>query len=376
MQSFSIAALFAAIIFSGAFVTPANADRWRPLAFADIPAWQDDDHLLALQVFKKSCASDKTADDIKRVCRLAPQGTDRDNARRFFEAHFTPHQFVSERSQDLSMGRLTGYFEPEVQASREQTADYSVPLYRRPADLVAINNDNRPDGFDRALQAARRGDDGTLVPHYDRAEIEAGALAGRNLELVWLRDTVDAFFIHIQGSARLALDDGTTMRVGYAAKSGHPFTAIGRLLVERGELDLQAATMAGIRAWLKADAERGLDLMHENRSFIFFAERADADLSLGPVGAMGVPLTPGRSIAIDPQHHLYGAPIWLVGSLGDDQYGNPLANRLVIAQDTGSAIKGPQRADFFVGSGAAAGELAGRLSARLRLIVLVPREAS
>lgn len=348
-----------------------------PITYSDLPGWQLDDHAAALHTFQLSCngqAGRKRPNDPGwlAACDAAQSDDAERNPRAFFEAYFEPFQRPDGDGRAAS-GILTGYYEPEVAASRVPTADFTVPLYRRPHDLVAVTPSNRPTNWDAALSHARQQADGRLVPFFDRATIETGALEGRALELVWLADPVDAFFIHIQGSARLALADGTSMRVGYAGKTGHPFTPIGRLLVERGEMDLADASMTGIRAWLAAHPEEGTALMHENRSFIFFIEKTDSDPSLGPEGAAGLQLTPGRSLAIDPAFHAYGMPIWLQaeGRLAD--HAGLDTGRLVISQDTGSAIKGRERGDLFVGSGEAAGELAGRIRQDVRFVVLRPR---
>ncbi len=200
----------------------------------------------------------------------------------------------------------------------------------------------------------------------------AGALAGERLELVWLKDAVDAFFIHVQGAARVALPDGTTMRVTYAAKSGHPYTSIGRVLVERGALTRETATMQGIRAWLGAHPGEAAAVMAANRSFIYFREAEVVDRSLGPVAAAKVPLTAGRSLAVDRLIHAFHTPIWVETMLPS----GGTFRRLTIAQDTGSAIVGPARGDIFFGSGDAAGEIAGSMRGGGRFVVLMPRASA
>jgi membrane-bound lytic murein transglycosylase A len=207
------------------------------------------------------------------------------------------------------------------------------------------------------------------VPYHDRAEIEAGALSGRGLELVYLADPVDAFFIHIQGAARIELAEGGTIRVTYAAKSGHPYTPIGRVLIEMGEIEKGKATMPAIRAWLAGNPERAGAIMARNRSFIFFREAAVEDPRLGPVAAAKVPLTPGRSLAVDRLLHSFHAPVFVDTRLPNGQD----FRRLLVAQDTGSAIVGPARGDIFFGSGDDAGVLAGAMAAAGRFFLLAPR---
>ncbi|SKA35434.1 murein transglycosylase A [Consotaella salsifontis] len=291
-------------------------------------------------------------------------------ARDFFERHFQPLSLEGEKG---GAGFLTGYYEPVVAASLVRTARFRYPLYRRPDDLVPVDDVTRPPGLGADFRFARRREDGILGEYFDRAAIEAGALSGRGLEIAWLENPVDVFFIHVQGSARLALPDGRIARVGYAAKTGHPFTAIGRLLVEEGELTLAEADMAGIRRWLAVHPERASGLMNRNRSYIFFrlADLSDGkDDDTGPLGAANVPLTRYASIAVDRSLHTFGVPIFVDAEslVVDDR---PF-RRLAVAQDTGSAILGAARADLFCGSGEAAGALAGGIRHPARLFALVP----
>ncbi|MEL6794841.1 MAG: MltA domain-containing protein, partial [Pseudomonadota bacterium] len=241
--------------------------------------------------------------------------------------------------------RFTGYYEPELRGSRTRSATFAAPLYQRPPDLAD-------------------------APYLSRSEIAAGALAGRNLELLWVDDPVDAFFLEIQGSGRIRLDDGSVTRVGFAGKNNHPYRAIGRILVERGEMKVEDASADAIRAWLRAQPDGGAALMNENPSYVFFTERGDLNPDEGPIGAMGAPVTAGRSIAVDPAHHPLGAPIWVEAT------GVPgFEGRLMTAQDVGGAIKGPQRGDLFIGSGDEAGAFAGSLRAFGRMATLIPNAA-
>lgn len=348
----------------------------KPTSFAAIAGWADDDHAAAFQAFSAGAAAalnpPKTRDlglsglDLHRVLRaaLAQTSPGRAAARAFFERFFVPHRIAAD-------GFVTGYYEPELVASRSFTDRFCVPLYRRPADLVEFRDDERPVGWDPDSRFGRRTERGP-EPFFDRSAIEGGALAGRDLELAWLDDPVDAFFVHVQGSARLKLVDGGVMRVAFDGKSGHPYTSIGRLAVERGLLTLEAANKDGLEAWLKANSDAGRALMAENRSFIFFreAELADED---GPLGAAGVPLTPGRSLAVDRTLHTFHAPLWVEArDLADPDQVGAHFRRLLIAQDTGSAIVGPARADLFFGAGNAAGALAGRVRHGAEMVLLVP----
>lgn len=347
-----------------------------PLSFDALAGWAGDDHRAAFRAFLLSAAhiadSPPTTHalglDGAALAAVARQalalGPDVDTAaaRRFFETRFTP----------LAVGApgfLTGYYEPELEGSRIRSERFSVPLYARPADLVRVDDAIRPDTMDRAFEWARRTERG-LETYPDRAAIEAGALEGQGLELVFLADPVDAFFVHIQGSARIRLAEGGTMRVSFAAKSGHPYTPVGRMLRERGVFaGDETITMASIRAWFAANPGERQAVMNENRSFIFFHEAPLADESLGPVAAAGVPLTSGRSLAVDRKLHTFHVPVFVETRLPD---GAEFA-RLLVAQDTGSAIVGPARGDIFFGSGDAAGAVAGAMQSPGRFVLLAPR---
>jgi len=355
----------------------ASPEFLAPIAFSDIAGWRDDDHAAAFAAFLIS--AQKMIDALPKTRALGIDGealrvaansaleiaaSDRDTARKFFERHFVPHRIKAS-------GFVTGYFEPEVEASRTRSARFSVPLYRRPPDLVDVDEKNRPPDMDADIRFARRTPRGIeLYP--DRAAIEAGALEGQGLEIAYVESFVDAFFIHVQGSARLRLQEGGTLRIAFAAKSGHAYASIGKLAVERKLLPLEKADKDGLEAWLKANPESGRALMHENRSFIFFRETALAE-SDGPLGAAGVPLAALRSLAIDRTLHTFHTPIWVeAAELAMPDSAAPF-RRLMIAQDTGSAIVGPARGDIFFGSGAAAGSAAGKVRHKAAMIALVPR---
>ncbi|MGH6922279.1 MAG: murein transglycosylase A [Propylenella sp.] len=353
----------------------------RAVAFSEILGWNEDAHADAFVTFcagaqliaetppkSRGLGIDGTA--LQRIARAALDFLPRDDrgAREFFERNFVPHCIEAR-------GFVTGYYEPEVDASLVKTKRFGVPLYRRPDDLVDVSETERPAGWGPDMRFARRGEGG-LTLYFDRAAIEDGALAGRGLELAWLEHPVDAFFIHVQGSARLRLSDGATLRIAFDGKSGHAYTSIGRLAVERGLLPRDAADKDSLEAWLKAHPEKGRALMRENRSFIFFRATGQSEAE-GPLGAAGVPLTPGRSLAVDRMLHTFHTPVWVnAPELPDiEQAGRPF-RRLMIAHDTGSAIIGRARGDIFVGSGAAAGSVAGRIRHDASMIVLVPAEAS
>ncbi|MGH6961386.1 MAG: murein transglycosylase A, partial [Dongiaceae bacterium] len=287
-------------------------------------------------------------------------GGGEDPARRYFETVFAPFAVAGPDGAD---GLITGYYEPELAGSRSRSPAFPAPIYRKPPDLVVVDVNGE--------SVVRRIEDGRLEPYPTRAEIDAGALAGRKLELLWLTDPIDAFFLQVQGSGRVRLAEGSTMRVGYAASNGHPFVAIARRLIERGELTRESASMQAVRDWLRAHPHDATALMQENPRYIFFRE-IEGD---GPVGAQGVVLTAGRSLAVDGGLMPLGAPLWLdtTWPAGTPLAGQPL-RRLMIAQDVGGAIKGAVRGDVFWGTGEAALALAGPMRQRGRYYLLLPRE--
>lgn len=353
--------------------------------FSALAGWEGEDHRAAFRAFRTLCGGfskppktgalgvDGAA--VLAICTKAlalPADLTADAARRFFETHFRPERLTV--APDA--GFLTGYFEPEIDGSRTPNASFTVPLYRRPPDLVKVTDANRPADLDPALELARRTPTG-LAEHPDRAAIDAGALAGQGLELVWLKDPLDAYFTHIQGSARIRLTDGSVMRVAYAGKSGQPYTAIGRFLIDDGRIPRDEMTMERLRVWLAENPEKARVLMNRNRSYIFFREVTDLDPAAGPVGAAGVPLLAGRSLAVDRRLHTFGTPIWISGTLplGADGARTPV-DRLTFATDTGSAIVGPARGDLFLGSGQEAGRIAGALRHPVDMVMLVPLGAA
>ncbi len=343
-----------------------HAISLKPVSFAEIEGWAGDDHAAAFAALLKSCGKKSARDE--PACQEAlglGEKVDRAAARRFFETHYVPH-----RVEGVPPGLVTGYYEPEVSGSRERSGKFQVPVYGRPDDIVQV----KPDllrAFYNDQRSVMRKDGEQLVPYYTRAEIEAGALAGRGLELLYLDDPVELFFMQIQGSGRVRLTDGTWVRLGYAAKNGHSYTSIGKRLLERGEKPPQGLTMQGLKSWLRADPARGRALMHENASYVFFRELPRAEADKGPVGAQGVPLTPGRSLAVDASYHVLGTPVFVTApDLAVE--GTPF-RRLMIAQDVGSAIKGPQRGDIFFGTGDAAGAIAGTTKEPARFYILLPK---
>lgn len=369
------------LVFANTPITaPVMADSFpahlTPLAFDDLEGWAGDDHAAALTAFRRTCEhvaerAPRTRSNsvegaaLAAVCASLPDNAA--EARAFFEANFTPHHVEAR-------GLLTGYFEPQVRASFERTEAFQHALYARPSDLMELGSAAESLGIDDEVTWGRATDVG-FEAFPDRAAIMNGALDGQDLELVYLRDPIDAFFIHIQGSARLAMTDGSFQRINFAGKSGHHYTPIGRTLVEQGELALEDVTMDSLRSWLEAANPEDRDaVLATNRSFIFFAMAEDFDPAAGPVAAAGVPLTPGRSLAVDRHLHTFGTPVFVQSHNPLPGDGEPLS-RLMIAQDTGSAIVGPARGDIFIGSGDEAGRIAGAVNQPVRFTILIPNGA-
>jgi membrane-bound lytic murein transglycosylase A len=296
------------------------------------------------------------------------EGLGPDAARAFFETRYTPHRIEGCREPGL----VTGYYEPEVEGARERGGRFQVPVYGRPDDLVPLTPDTMRARFNDRLTSMRQTAEG-LVPYYTRGQIDDGALAGRGLELLYLDDPVELYFMQVQGSGRVRFVDGSTLRLGYSGKNGHPYTSIGRLLIERGLLPSGAASMQGVKAWLRADPARGGALMAENESYVFFRTLGVDEGCHGPLGADGAALTPERSLAVDASYHRLGTPIFVTAPDLVTPEGAPF-RRLMIAQDVGSAIRGPERGDIFFGSGEAAGAIAGTTKAAARFTLLLPKD--
>ncbi|MEM7300046.1 MAG: MltA domain-containing protein [Pseudomonadota bacterium] len=363
----------------------------QPASFDDIPGWQGDDHAAALAAFCRTArliledqySTKKIGphpDELKPAAEAALALAERINAgspshadaRAFFEHWFEPRMLLQHTENGLSpIGKVTAYFEPVTQASKAKSDQYPVPLYRRPPDLIDIDDHNRPPDMDPYFRFARKADAG-ISPYFDRAAISAGCLNEQGLELAWVKNPLSAYFIHIQGSARLAFDDGSSTRIAYAAKTGHPYTSIGKYLIDIGELELASSDMAALHRWFECNPDRTSEILNQNRSFIFFRTVEGTDPELGPIGATKVQLQDGRSLAVDKELHTYGLPIW-VSTAGIDPEQPHQFDRLMIAQDTGSAIVGPVRGDLFVGSGEPAGQIAGRVNQSAKFTLLWPR---
>lgn len=330
----------------------------KPVKFADLSDWQKDDHAKALSAFRVSCQKmmslpkDRklhisgiggTYADWQAICQKANQ-TSSSEARHFFEQNFFPFLAGTEEKQE---GLFTGYYEVVLYGSRKNYGPFQNALYTRPADLA-------PD-----------------QPYYSRKEIEEGKLDGKKLELMWLNDPIMSFFLHIQGSGVVVLEDDTMVRVGYDGKNNQPYTALGRYMLEQEWLEKDQVTAQTIQQWLMDHPYYADEVMQENASYVFFREVKGAN---GPIGGQGVALTPERSLAVDTAHIPYGVPIWLETALtGNKDYPKRLFNQLMVAQDTGGAIKGAVRGDIFLGSSEAAQAYAGAQNERGRYFLLLPK---
>jgi membrane-bound lytic murein transglycosylase A len=312
----------------------ASELRHEILDFSDLRGWAEDDHARALTVFNETCADMKDP-DWQSLCALAQTGPD---ARTFFELFFRP-VMISDGSPAL----FTGYFEPELRGALQPVGRYRYPVYRMPPEAREVS------------------------PWLSRREILSGdAMSGRGLEIAWVDDPVELFFLQIQGSGRIRLPDGGVIRVGYGGANGHPYRSIGSELVRLGVYEAHQVSAEVIKNWVRRNPEAGEALLHHNPSYVFFRRVDQVPPDRGPLGAMNRSVTAGRTIAVDPAHVPLGAPVWI------EKEGHGPIRRLMVAQDTGSAIKGPQRADIFFGTGADAGRAAGRLRDPGRMVVLMP----
>jgi membrane-bound lytic murein transglycosylase A len=340
----------------------------KPVDWSAVTSWRDDAASEAWPAFLQGCTTLGKRSAWQAVCAEAGAMTAPDDAavRAFFERRFQPWQATQEDGS--AEGLVTGYYEPLLKGDRERSARARFPLYAAPDDLVSVDlADLYPELKSLRLRGRLVGN--KLVPYPARKDIEAGSNGFRGKPVAWAEDPVELFFLQIQGSGRIELPGGGHLRVGYADQNGHPYQSVGKLLVERGELTLDQASMQGIKDWGAKNPDKLPELLAANPSYVFFRELPNG--GAGPLGALGVPLTGGRSIAVDPRFVPLGAPVFLATT----QPNSPLPlNKLVMAQDTGGAIRGGVRADFFWGFGDAAGELAGRMKQRGRMWVLLPKD--
>ncbi|MGO9700338.1 MAG: murein transglycosylase A [Xanthobacteraceae bacterium] len=386
---------FIAIVFAsvGGLTAAHSGEQWpikfpdaqyEPMEWSNLDGWANDDHATAFASFLESCRAlkhrqpgrDSTAisEALKAVCERAVAAIplEEDGARKFFEDNFRPLRINKLGDTD---GFLTGYYEPIIEGSRVPTGEFTVPLYRRPPNLVVSGRRKLGDVFpSKGVKVGRRFGRRKIVAYYDRGEIEDGALDGWHLEICWLRSQVDVLFAQIQGSARIRLEDRTILRLNYDSHNGWPYVPVGRVLVERKLVPKEEVTMQRIREWMEANPDAAKDVRRQNKSYVFF-RITDLSTEDEAIGAQGVPLVPGRSIAVDRSLHTYGTPFFISADL-------PIANekagtkfrRLMFAQDTGSAIIGPARADIYFGAGDEAAQIAGRIRHPGQFVMLLPRE--
>ncbi len=356
--------------------------QYVPVAWSDISGWRDDDPLGAFTAFRASCKpisaprspspeSKTIGNSLRDPCQAAKSAdvTDGAKARAFFEHNFTPIR-ISRLGENE--GFVTGYYEPIVDGSKTKTDVYTVPVYRRPSNLFVRGynqaSPSLPNNGDVFRKIGRR----KLVPYYDRAQIEDGAIAGRGLEIAWLKSQTDLLFSQIQGSARVRMEDGSFIRINYDSHNGYRYTPVGRVLIDRGIIPREQMSMQRIRQYFEENPEAANEVRRQNRAFVFFREVQLSEKDEA-VGAQGVALTAGRSIAVDKALHVYGTPFFIEGELPiETDISKTPFRRLMVAQDTGSAIIGPARADLYFGAGTEMGRIAGRIRHPAKFVMLVP----
>jgi membrane-bound lytic murein transglycosylase A len=357
------------LLSSCALFKPKEPGIGKPVNWNDVDGWHDENHAEAWPALANNCIALANKTKWKSVCKAIKQIDNPDNAeaRLFFETWFSPHALYGKGGRED--GLVTGYYEPLLQGSLSPAGDYPYPLYREPDNLLTVSlGEMYPELKNKRIRGMLNGK--KVVPFYSREQIEENRELLSGNEIIWIDDRDDVFFLHIQGSGRVRLEDGSMVGVGYSNQNGHPYVAIGRKLLEWEELDRDEISLFTIRQWLADNPQRAEGLLNENPSYVFFELREDT--SAGPTGSLNVPLTPERSIAIDPKVVPLGTPVWLTTNIP----GKPdqIYQRLVIAQDTGGAIRGPLRADLFWGHGNYAEQSAGVMKEMGTMLVLLPRD--
>ncbi len=367
------AALAGACVGPPAPSPPPQVKEVPPLAsvpWQQVDGWQQANPGPALETFLNSCSAVSSRSMWQAVCTEAAAVDPKDGAavRRFFEARFSPYQVRNPDGSDT--GLITGYYAPELRGSRTRTKKYAYPLYGVPDDLLVIDLSSvYPELGDYRLRGRVVGR--RVVPYWDRAQIDGKKAPLKGQELFWVEDPVELFFLQVQGSGRIVLDDGEKVMVSYADQNGRPYRSIGKTLLDRGDMTRDQMSLQNIEAWARKNPDSVRQLLDENPSYVFFRKLEPGVIS--PPGALGVPLTPGRSLAVDPRTIPLGAPVFISTTR---PCSSECLRRLMVAQDTGGAIKGAVRADFFWGLGDEAGELAGRMKQKGRLWVFLPKEAA
>ncbi len=357
------------LLFSGCSPTPSEPGLGEAVEWDELPGWRADRHAEAWPALLSGCrVLARKQEQWKEICVQAEAlgEVDDSGARAFFESRFIPHRFIGSGGE--GKGLVTGYYEPLLKGQMHPDETYRHPLYGKPDDLIRVDLDDLYPGLE-GKKVRGRLDGQRLLPYFDRATIDGdqAPLAGK--ELLWVDDPVDAFFLHVQGSGRVQLPDGNILAVGYADQNGHPYSSIGKILIERGEIPREDISLFTIRDWLRRNPTQAQELLHSNASYVFFRLREDGTENAR--GSLNVPLTPGRSIAVDRKRIPLGTPVWL-----DTRFPGPKAEplqRLVLAQDTGGAIKGHARADLFWGQGERAERLAGEMKQEAEFYLLLPK---
>ncbi len=343
---------------------PFDGSLLKPIVWQDF-SWQQDRVVEAWPAWLLGCKTLQFQSAWQRVCAqaFAMNQPDSRTIEQYFEANFNVYQ--TSNIDGTQTGQITGYYEPLLRGSRTKTAQYNIPLYKKPLDLVTIDDPAQPTN--KRLRG--RLENGRMANYYTRAEIEATPSPLTGQELLWVDNAVEAFFLQVQGSGLVTLDNGEQVHVGYADQNGHTYNSIGRLLVQRGELTLDKASMQSIKEWVAKNPEKSRELLDANPSYVFFKELPPG--LPGPIGALGVPILAERVVAIDPKYIPLGAPLFLSTT---EPNSNAPINRLMMAQDTGGAIKGGVRADFFWGAGETAGKKAGAMKQQGKIWLLLPKD--
>lgn len=340
----------------------------QPANWSDLPGWSEDDLAPAFEAFVASCKVLERQPLWSGVCASARQSDaiTRGNLQAWFESNFQPWQLVN--PDGAREGLVTGYYEPLIKASRKRTPKYRYPVFGVPDDLIVVDLTSIYPEL-KGMRLRGRVEGRKLVPYYSRAEWTGEQESRRaGNAIMWADDPVDLFFLQIQGSGQVDLSDGQRVRIGYADQNGYPYRPVGRWLADQGEMKIEQTSMQGIKAWAAANPKRLQELLNVNPSMVFFRELPVE--GSGPPGALNVPLTPERSLAVDARVTPLGSPVWLATTRPSSE--EPL-RRLMLAQDTGGAIRGPVRADFYWGSGAEAGATAGRMKQKGQMWTLLPK---
>lgn len=387
MKRYLVTYLIVLIVFVGCSDDLAKMELgheidFRPITFSNLPGWMEDDLSKALLPLSRSCKTllkkhrenwfngkqfaGRVRDWIPACNSIPKNESANETSRAYFKKWFQAYEVFS---HGVSRGLFTGYFEPNLQGSLEEYGEFTVPIYNRPNDLILVTLADWDPSY-RGKRIAGRIIEGRLKPYPSRSQITAGALGEKAKPIAWTNSVIDAFFLHVQGSGRITLRDGSFLRVGYSGHNGHKYYPIGRYLLKKGELDKSEISLQSIREWLIQNPDRLKEVLNQNASYIFFRQLKGE----GPIGSQGVPLTPGRSLAIDRSFLPLGAPIWVSIDFEDER--GLQFSKMMVTQDTGGAIKGPLRGDVFWGFGKKAEKFAGPMNAKGKYYLLLPKSVA